>query len=199
MTGPPEPEGMPHQVRLGIPADLQPAAAALYWLHFGAQILPVPAGPRQGMALIRAAMRPERALVALSPDGRLLGIAGLRDAGGGFLDPAAHSFVTVWGPARGRLRHLSTTLFRPGRATSDLVLDGIAIHPRWRRLGIARSLVAAASAHARALGHPALRAEVAADNHSGLAAWQAMGFQPLHRQRLGWPWSAPAHVLRLAL
>ena len=35
-------------------------------------------------------------------------------------------------------------------------------------------------------------------DHAGLAAWRALGFQPLPRQRLGWPWSPPAHVLRLA-
>ncbi|MEF9602570.1 GNAT family N-acetyltransferase, partial [Paracoccus sp. PXZ] len=75
----------PPRIQRGIPPDLRNAAAALYWRHFGAQILPWPATARQGVALIRAAMRPERALVALAPSGRLVGIAGLREAGGGFL------------------------------------------------------------------------------------------------------------------
>ncbi|WP_287885395.1 MULTISPECIES: GNAT family N-acetyltransferase [Paracoccus] len=189
----------PPRIQRGIPPRLHDAAAALYWRHFGTQILPWPATARQGVALVRAAMRPEQALVALAPSGRLVGMAGLRDAGGGFLAPHAKGFVAVWGPARGRLRHLATGLYRPGAETADLVLDGIAVRLQWRRQGIARALIGAAAAHARRLGHPALRAEVEAGNHGGLAAWQAMGFQPLARQRLGWPWSAPAHVLRLAL
>ncbi len=189
----------PPRILRGIPPELRGAAAALYWRHFGAQILPWPAGPRQGAALVRAAMRPQGALVALSPSGGLLGIAGLRDAGGGFLDPGHGGFVAVWGPVRGRLRHLATGLYRPGAETADLVLDGIAVLPQWRGRGIARALVEAAAAHARRQGHPALRAEVQAGNRAALAAWRAMGFQPQDRQRLGWPWSAPAHVLRLPL
>jgi len=175
----------PPRILRGIPPELQGAAAALYWRHFGAQVLPLPVAARQG--------------VALAPSGRLVGIVGLRGAGGGFLDPSAEGFVAVWGPARGRLRHLAAGLYRPGAATADLVLDGIAVLPQWRRQGIARALIRCAAAHASALGHPALRAEVQAGNRDGLAAWQAMGFCPLARQRLGWPWSAPAHVLRLPL
>ena len=78
-------------------------------------------------------------------------------------------------------------------------LTGIAIRHDWRRQGIARALVEAAARHARARGHAALRAEVAADNPEALAAWRAMGFIRQSRHRLGWPWMRPAHVLRLTL
>lgn len=187
------------RIARGVPPDLRRAAAALYWRHFGRQVLPVPVPARQGIALMLAAMRPEQALVALSPQGALLGLAGLRDARGGFLDPSAGHFVAVWGGTAGRLRHLSTALYRPGRGTADLVLDGLATQPRWRRQGVARALVSAAMAEARAQGRKGVLVEVEARNHTALAAWRALGFQPLPRQRLGWPWAAPAHVLRLPL
>ena len=189
------------QIRIqhGLPVELRTAAAALYWRHFGAQLLPLPARHRRGMALVRAALRADHALVALSPQGRLIGIAGLRDARGGLLAHDPQSFRAVWGDARGRLCHLSTGLYRPGPQTADLVIDGIAIRHDWRRQGIARALVEAAARHARARGHAALRAEVAADNPEALAAWRAMGFIRQSRHRLGWPWMRPAHVLRLTL
>nr|WP_010398445.1 GNAT family N-acetyltransferase [Paracoccus sp. TRP] len=189
----------PPRILRGIPDELQGAVAALYWRHFGAQISPLPARARQGVALIRTAMRPGQALVALSPAGRLVGVAGLRDANGGFLSPDAGGFVAAWGPFGGRLRHLTTALYLGGGETTDLVLDGVAVRPEWRRRGIARALVKAAAAHAREFGYPALRAEVHARNHAALAAWQAIGFRHLGRERLGWPWSAPAHVLRMAV
>lgn len=195
----PDPSRDAIRVLHGIPAALGIAAAALYWRHFGAQILPFPAGHRHGIALMRAAMRPDHALVALSPRGRLVGIIGLRDARGGLFATGAQPFQTVWGPAGGQLRHMATRLYRAGPQTADLVLDGIAIRPEWRRLGIARLLVQAAARRARQHGHLALRAEVAAGNRGGLAAWQALGFAPLPRQRLGWPWTAPSHVLRLPI
>ncbi|WP_347266949.1 GNAT family N-acetyltransferase [Paracoccus sp. (in: a-proteobacteria)] len=189
----------PARILHGIPPELAPAAAALYWRHFGAQIQPLPTGPRQGLALVRALMRPDHALLALSPSGRPVGIAGLRDSRGGLLAPDAAGFLGVWGPRRGLLRHLLTGLYRPGAATADMILDGVAVAAPWRRRGLARALVAAAAARASAHGHEALLAEVAAGNGVALAAWQAMGFRPVARQRLGWPWSAPAVVLRLAL
>lgn len=197
MTATPGP--VPHRILHGIPPQLLDAAAMLYWRHFRAQLLPLPTDPRRGAALIRAAMRPGQALVALSPSGRLAGIVGLRDPSGGFLLPGAEGFIRVWGPRGGRARHLLTRLYRPGTETSDLVLDGLAVHPAFRRQGLARALVAASAGHARSRGHAALRAEVEAGNRDGLAAWQAMGFQPIARQRLGWPWAAPAEVLRLPL
>ena len=186
-------------IQHGLPVELRTAAAALYWRHFGAQLLPLPARHRRGMALVRAALRADHALVALSPQGRLIGIAGFRDAQGGLLATDPHSFRAVWGGTRGRLCHLSTGLYRAGPQTEDLVIDGIAIHPGWRRQGIARALVRAVADHARARGHNALRAEVAAGNPEALAAWRAMGFSRQSRHRLGWPWSRPAHVLRLTL
>ena len=75
------------------------AAAALYWRHFGGQILPLPTAHRQGVALLRAAMRPDHALVALSAQGRLIGIVGLRDGAGG-LQRGQVLFVERWQPTR---------------------------------------------------------------------------------------------------
>ncbi|KGJ03150.1 Ribosomal protein S18 acetylase RimI [Paracoccus halophilus] len=189
----------PIRILHGIAPQHRIAAAALYWRYFGAQILPLPTTPRQGITLIRAALRPDHALIALAPSGRMVGIAGIRDAGGGILRPDPSSFHAVWGPVRGQLRHRAAGLFRAGPPTSDLILDGIAVRPGWRGRGIARLLVGTAIAHASQTGHRALRAEVAAGNHAALAAWRAMGFAPMARVRLGWPWSAPAHVLRLTL
>lgn len=186
------------QILHGIPPRLVGPAAALYWRHFGREILPLPLGARRGVALMRRAMQPGHGLAACC-DGRLVGIAGLRDASGGLLSAEPQDFAAVWGPAGGRLCRRLAALNRGGPETCDMLLDGLAVRPAWRRRGVARALVAAAAGQARRMGHPGLRVEVAAGNDAGLAAWLALGFQPLGRQRSGWPWAAPAHVLRLPL
>lgn len=183
-------------IRAGIPSRLHGAAARLYWRGFGAALQPLPTGPRQGAALVCAAMRPERALIALDARGGLVGLAGLRGAEGGFLEPAGADFRAVFGPAGGALRRALIGLYRGGSPTDDLILDGVAVRPRWRGRGVARALVAAAEAEARRRGHPALLAEVEARNRAALASWLALGFQPACRQHLGWPWHPRAHVLR---
>lgn len=72
---PPLPRPLPPpRIAQGVPPALRRAAAALYWRHFGRQILPVPVPARQGIALVAAAMRPGQALVALSAQGGLVGL-----------------------------------------------------------------------------------------------------------------------------
>ena len=184
------------QIRHGIPPALCGAAARLYWRHFAAALQPLPTAPRQGAALVRSAMQPDRAIIALTPQGGLIALAGLRNADGGFLSGSAAGFIATFGPARGRLRHLATGLHRGGTQTGDLILDGVAVRRGWQRRGIARALVLAAEAEARRQGYPALLAEVEAANDAALAAWQRLGFCPIGHQRQGWPWNRPAHVLR---
>lgn len=183
-------------IRRGVPPNQIPAAARLYWRHFGAELQPLSLSMRQGAALVAALMQPQHALVTLAPSGGIIALAGLRDAQGGFLAMHGADFVRALGPVRGRMRRAATVLCRGGAPTSDLILDGVAVRRGWRGRGLARALVAQAQAEARALGHPALRAEVTAGNATALAAWQAMGFHPHGRERLGWLWRPPAHVLR---
>lgn len=186
-------------IRKGVPPGLEGAAARLYWHHFGPAICPLGLSPRQGAALTRALMQPDRALVALGPKGAIIGIAGLRSAQGGFLDLSPQGFRLALGLRLGQLALASTLLHRAGDRTTDLVLDGVAVRRGWQRRGLAGALIAAAETEARRLGYPGLRAEVEAGNLAALAAWQAMGFQRQGRRRLGWIWSAPALVLRRPL
>ncbi|MFT4014853.1 MAG: GNAT family N-acetyltransferase [Paracoccus sp. (in: a-proteobacteria)] len=184
-------------IRAGIPPELAPQAARLYWHCFGPELQPWPLSRHLGAALIRALMQPRRALAAIAPSGRLIGLAGLRGTEGGFLALRPQAFREVLGPWRGRLGHGATELLMlEGRASPDLILDGVAVAASWRQRGVARSLIAQAEVQARDLGHPALRVEVRAANGAALHAWTAMGFRAAYRERMGWPWLSPAHVMR---
>lgn len=184
-------------IHLGVGPEQARAAARLYWRSFGRDLQPLPLSLRRGAALAQALMQPGHALVAVTPAGGVLGIAGLRDAKGGFLRMHHKGFTDALGPLEGRARYGAAGLWIGGAAASDLILDGVAVRRGWRGRGLAHALIAAAGTEARRLGYPALRAEVAAGNLQALAAWQAMGFRITGRQRLGWPWCGPAHVLRL--
>ncbi|MBU2956970.1 GNAT family N-acetyltransferase [Paracoccus sp. 1_MG-2023] len=149
-----------------VPAHALEDAARLWWRHFGGR-------GRAGTC------RAERGVVALDDAGRVLGVAGLRDDGGGFVPDA-----------RGVLRHL----FRPAPPTADLVVDGIAVaEPRG---GIGRLLLAEAEAQARRRGRPGLRVEVRASNASARAFYAATGFHEETRGRFGLPWWGQVLVLR---
>nr|WP_241865448.1 GNAT family N-acetyltransferase [Paracoccus salsus] len=152
-----------------VPASLLPEAAALWWRGVwpGPWLRPPPP------------MRASHGIAALDAAGGVAGIAGLRDAGGGFL------VSMPW---------LARLAFRPAPPTTDLVIDGIVV--RTVRRGTGRALIAAADAHARAHGHTGLRAEVEASNRVALAFYLRLGFVEMHRGRFGWPWSGQVLILR---
>lgn len=155
------------QILTPIPTQHLPAASRMWWAAFGA------AGRRAPQ------VRPENGTAAVRADGDLVGVMGLRDAGGGFLlaTPLVARFM-----------------FRPAPATDDLVIDGIAV--RDRRRGTGSAMLDYATARARMQGRPGLRAEVQASNHAALAFWQAVGFAEVGRGRYGWPWSGQVLILR---
>ncbi|MBU3029631.1 GNAT family N-acetyltransferase [Paracoccus marinaquae] len=158
----------PLQIRSPIPAAALPAAAALWWGGVG------PGWPRQ-VPEVRAS----HGIVALDARGEVQGVAGLRDGAGGF-------------PAHVPL--LARLAFRAAPATADLVIDGIVVREPGQ--GVGRLLIEAAGGHARAGGHPGLRVEVAARNHTACAFYRRLGFAEIGRGRYGWPWSGEVLLLR---
>lgn len=125
------------------------------------------------------AICPAHGLAAIAPDGALAGVAGLRDARGGFLREM---------PATARL------LFRPAPDTACLVIDGIvARHPR---RGVGTALLERAAELAHAGQYPGLQAEVATRNRSAMAFYAACGFAEVGRGPFGWPWTGPVAILR---
>lgn len=167
----------------GIAPGQRLAAAGLWWRGLGRQVLPhVPA--RAGIRWARAALRPRAGLAVHDGRGRLIGLAGLRDGSGGLIDWAV-PMRPVLGPLGGGLGRAGLALWRGGPATADLVLDGLVVHPRATRSGVARALLRAALAEAAARGHPGLTVEVLAANRGARALYASEGFAVIARHRLG--------------
>lgn len=158
------------QILSPIPVDALSVAAALWWHGIG------PGWPR-GVPRVRAS----HGIVALRADGQVLGVAGLRDASGGFLL---------------RMPLLARLAFRAAPGTADLVIDGIVVREPGR--GIGRQLIARAEVAARRGGHPGLRVEVAASNRRARGFYRRLGFVESGRGRYGWPWSGEVLILRRA-
>ena len=161
-------------ITAGIAPSCLPAAAALWWRGMGRQVLPH-APARAGIRWARLALRPQAGLCAHDRHGRLVGLAGLRDGGGGLIDWRV-PLSPLLGPLAGGLGRAGLMLWRAGPATADLVLDGLAVHPRARRAGMARALIRAALAEAAARGRPGLTVEVLAANRAARELYASEGF-----------------------
>lgn len=161
------------QILTPVPDPLWPQAEALWRRHFA------PPGGGQG--------RPGHAIAALDASGALSGVMGLRDADGGFWQPAGRGI----GPG------LFRSLFRACPPTEDLVIDGIAAMRL--RQGAGRALIEAAMAEAQRRGRPGLRAELRLANGAALAFYRSLGFCEVTRGRYGWPWGGTVLIMRRAL
>lgn len=155
------------QIASPIP-DRHLADAALLW----ARAFAPPLGARQPR------LRPCHGIAAIGANGRLGGVAGIRDHRGGFLADQP------W---------LARVLYRMAPPTADLVIDGIVVDDR--RLGIGRALLDRAAQVARHAGRPGLRAEVEVRNTVAMAFYAATGFVEIGRGFFGWPWSGPVAIL----
>ena len=155
------------QITSPIPDRLLDDAARLWWAAF--------APPFSGTPPLARACH---GIAAIGADGRLAGVAGLRDGQGGFLADSP------W---------LARAFYRAAPPTADLVIDGIVVDGP--RRGVGRALLDRAAQAARQAGHPGLRAEVEVRNTAALAFYAATGFVQVAQGRYGWPWSGLVAVL----
>ncbi len=171
------------RVTAGIAPGSRLAAAALWWRGMGRQVLPH-ARARAGIRWTCRALRPEAALAAHDRHGRLVGLAGLRDGSGGLIRWQAPLRAAL-GPVSGGLGRARLMLWRAGPPTTDLVLDGLAVHPRAARAGVGRALLRAALADAAARGRPGLTVEMLEANRAAQALYVSEGFVIVARRRPG--------------
>lgn len=186
----------------GVPDRQRAQAVRLYWHHFGRQILPLRVPDRLGCALLERALQGDRVVTAQGPCGELVGVMGLRDAGGGILSLDRMVLRDIFGHVVGGLLWAIMQSHRSGPDTTDMLIDGIAVADGWRRRGVGTLLMAAACELATLRGYPGLQAEVAANNRAALAFYRSLGFQERGRAKIGWPWSfgtgGAAQIMRLA-
>lgn len=71
-------------------------------------------------------------------------------------------------------------LLRPGRYA---LLSTVYVEPGWRRRGLLRSLLEAASAWSRERGLTEMRLQNAIDNPIAIATWEALGFHVVEQLR----------------
>lgn len=191
----PQRHGAQAEIRRGLPMALRSEAAALFWLAFAPLLRPL-GRARAGRAWLRGALRCDRVIAATDISGRLIGVAGLRDADGGVLRSGGGPMRRVWGARGGRLRMWLLRLWRAGE-TQALVIDGIAVAPEMRGAGIGGRLVEALAAEARAQGRTALQVEVAPGNRKVAAFYHGLGFRRVDAPPVGWPWAGRALVMRM--
>ncbi|MCR9120932.1 MAG: GNAT family N-acetyltransferase [Phyllobacteriaceae bacterium] len=170
----------------GFPEALRREAAALYFDAFAAKLAPIMGRDGRAQAFFFDVLDPDFCLSAVSGDGtRLLGLVGFKTAdgaltGGGMADLARHYgwLGCVW---RGLLLTLLERELEPG----IFLLDGIAVAPDARGLGIGTALLDAVEKEAVSHGCPTIRLDVIDTNPRARALYERRGYEPVSVEQLG--------------
>lgn len=170
---------------LGLPPALRAEAAALYWQVFGGKLGRVMGPDARALAFLDRTIDPGHALVALSPEGRLLGLAGFKTAAGAFAGGSFRDLAAVYGLAGAVWRAACLRLLNREVDNARFLFDGICVARAARGQGIGAALIKAAAVHAATLGYRELRLDVIDTNIRARALYERLGFRAAGVQHLG--------------
>ena len=117
----------------------------------------------RSVAFLAPTLVPDRGIVAVSADGRVVGIAGFKADGRGLFAPSVQDFRRAYGWS-GPVRAYALSLLERDEDEDSLLMDGLAVSASSRGLGIGTLLLDAIEDRARILGKSAVRLDVIDSN-----------------------------------
>ncbi|GAA3071750.1 molybdopterin-guanine dinucleotide biosynthesis protein MobC [Streptosporangium carneum] len=165
-----------------MPAGAGRRAAELYWEAFGRKLGPA-LGPRErGVAFVAAHLNHDRAVTALA-GGRLVGVAGYRHGGRALVGGSPADVLNAYGWLAGLPRLALLALLEREESARELVMDGIAVDPASRGMGVGGLLLEEVSAVAADLGCLRVRLDVVDTNPRARALYERRGFRATGTER----------------
>ena len=171
-------------IRLGLPHDQRRAAAELYWQAFGGKLGRV-LGPEDAALLyLERVIREDHVFAALE-DGRLVGLAGFKTAGGSFASGTMDDLRDVYGRTGALWRGTLLRLLGRDLDNARFLMDGVCVAHEARGRGIGSQLVEAICAEARLRGYAEVRLDVIDTNWRAKALYERLGFSVAGQERIG--------------
>lgn len=173
------------RIEPGLRAGHRDAAASGYWQAFSGK-LRYPLGPGdKALAFIARVLDPGHAISAISPDGRLLGVAGFKTGAGAFVGGGIRDLAAVYGWPGAILRAPLIGLLERGCENGTLLMDGIFVQPQARGLGIGSALLDAIETRAADGGLSRVRLDVIDTNPRARALYERRGYRETGISSLG--------------
>lgn len=174
------------EFRLGLPEQLRPAAARLYWLAFGGKLSGL-MGPRaRALRYLETAMRGDHVISAVSPDGqRLYGVAGFKTPQGSFAGGTLADMQAAYGVPGAAWRSWLMSRLSRDVDNERFLIDGICVAPDLRGRGIGTALIEALCQEGYRRGYGAIRLEVIDTNWRARQLYARCGFSVLKEEEIG--------------
>jgi ribosomal protein S18 acetylase RimI-like enzyme len=176
-------------LRHGLPEHLRDDAARLYWQAFGGKLGRVMGPDRMALRFIHRVMRADHCIVALAPDGALLGLAGFKTPDSSFAGGTSDDLRVIYGRAGALWRSALLQLLANDVDNDRFLLDGLCVVDGAQGRGVGTALLEAICIEARSRGYGAVRLEVVDTNARARALYERTGFVTAR--------TAPIGLLRL--
>jgi ribosomal protein S18 acetylase RimI-like enzyme len=167
-----------------LPEENLREGAALYYTGLQAQLAPVFGPPEIALPVIPHILNRPRCLTAFRGD-RLVGILGIHDARGTFLDPDYRTLLRHYGAVMGMARLTLLMLLDHTLPPEDLYLDGLAVAEPHRGRGIGTALMAAFEKRARENDFKTISLEVIDANPRARRLYQRLGYEYVATHTMG--------------
>lgn len=160
----------------GLPPDLLPDAARLYWQAFGGKLGQVMGPEPRALRYFERVIQPQFAVAALDDAGKLLGMAGFKTPLGSFAGGNGADIRAIYGILGSAWR--IPLLWFLGREVDNarFLLDGICVARDARSMGIGSALMTSICDEARLRGYSTVRLDVVDTNWRAKQLYERLGF-----------------------
>lgn len=173
-------------IRSGFPESVRGQAAELYFEAFGGKLGNLLGRDGRGVRFFQRILNPEFALCAISAEGdKLLGIAGFKTADGALTGGGFGDIVAIYGWLGAIWRAPVLSLLERDRIDDQLLMDGIAVIPEARGLGVGTALLHAIVEEASNRELRSVRLDVIDSNPRARALYERFGFTANTTEELG--------------
>jgi ribosomal protein S18 acetylase RimI-like enzyme len=169
----------------GLPRDLRPAAAVLYWQAFGGKLGAVLGPDDRALAFLNRVIRADHAIVALDDQGGLIGLAGFKTPQGAFAGGAFADLRAIYGLPGAIWRGSLLRLLGRDVENARFLMDGICVAREARGHGVGSLLIEAICDEGRARGYAEVRLDVIDTNWRARALYERLGFSVAGIEHLG--------------
>ena len=171
------------RITQGFPDAERPTAARLFWQAFSGKLGTLMAPEDKALRFLERVINPDFALGALSPDGRLAGLAGFKTEEGAMIGGSLGDMTAIYGPIGGTWRGLLLEVLERNTEPDCLLMDGIIVAEDARGKGLGRALLDAMCDEARRRGLSRVRLDVIDSNPRARALYERAGFVAISEEK----------------
>ncbi len=166
----------------GVPPNQQQRTAEIYYIAFAQKLALILGGSEsRTIQILQKTMVPQQAFVAIQ-DGQVVGLMGFQHDGKQLFDIRFSTLLREFGVFKGLWRALWGALLERTPQKNVLFIDGVAVHPDARGLGIGTRLFGAITAFAREEGYYTVRLDVVDTNPRAKQLYKRLGFVEVKTQ-----------------